>query len=120
MPLSSPAKRGTCILLGGHRLAHTIKFKRSLQYQRHVNPGQQWASITQNKRGPGMSGSRYTVKLVADRDEEHDPHDWLPPLDRRAAVRMLSMTAVASILASCGTGSTSTSSGTTATSTSLT
>jgi protocatechuate 3,4-dioxygenase beta subunit len=66
-----------------------------------------------------MSGPSYFVKLVADRDEEHDPHDWLPPLDRRAVMRMLGMTAVASLLGSCGTGSPSTSSGGTATTTTL-
>jgi hypothetical protein len=59
------------------------------------------------------------AKPVADRNEEHDAHDWLPPLDRRAVMRMLGMAAVASILSSCGTGSTSTSSGTTTTTTTL-
>ena len=64
----------------------------------------------------------YIATLIPDRDDEFDPHDWLPPLDRRAALRMIGMTSVAA-LAGCGsskvTTSTSTSSGTTATTTTL-
>lgn len=68
---------------------------------------------------------RHFVKIVLDRDEEFDPHDWLPPLDRRAAVRLLSLSALG-VVTGCGgsstgtTGSTATSSGTTATTTALT
>ncbi len=62
------------------------------------------------------------AKLVVDNDDEFDPHDWLPPLDRRAALRMLGLSAAA-LLTGCGsggTGSTSSSvSGTTASTTTL-
>ncbi|HEY4356502.1 MAG TPA: Ig-like domain repeat protein [Acidobacteriaceae bacterium] len=54
-------------------------------------------------------------------DEEHEGHHWCPRLDRRVAMRLISMSALAAA-AGCGSGgsaSTSTSSGTTATTTSL-
>ena len=50
-----------------------------------------------------MSAAKHFFQLVADRDDEFDPHDWLPALDRRAALRMLSMTALAT-LTGCGAG----------------
>lgn len=66
-----------------------------------------------------MSHTNYFLKLVADRDKELDPHDWLPPLDRRAVVRMLGMSAVAAMIG-CGSKNSTTSSGTTASTTGLT
>lgn len=72
-----------------------------------------------------MGKAEYCLKLVVDRDDEFDPHDWLPPLDRRTAVRMLGMSALAA-LAGCGSGGSasssdvSESSGTIATTTTLT
>ena len=45
------------------------------------------------------------LKLVVDRDEELDPHDWMPPLDRRSALRMLGFSAMATVVG-CGTGGT--------------
>jgi protocatechuate 3,4-dioxygenase beta subunit len=66
------------------------------------------------------------LKLVVDRDTEFDPHDWLPPLDyrvdRRAALRLLSLTSLAA-LTGCATNitaATTSSSATTATTTTLT
>lgn len=69
-----------------------------------------------------MSGGKHFFQLVVDRDDEFDPHDWLPPLDRRAAVRMLGMSALAAAVGCVNkSGTTSTSStGTTATTTTLT
>jgi len=58
-------------------------------------------------------------------NEEIDEHHWCPPLDRRTALRLLSLGTIATI-SGCGTGgstvasTTTTSSGTTATTTSLT
>ncbi len=52
-----------------------------------------------------MSTPPHFARLVVDRDDEFDPHDWLPPLDRRAAQRMLSLSAVAA-LTGCGAGGT--------------
>ena len=69
---------------------------------------------------------KYWLRLVADRDNAFDPHEWMPALDRRAAVRMLSMTALATVvgcggnkLSSSTTTSDESSSTTTATSTTL-
>jgi len=50
-----------------------------------------------------MNNAKHFFQLTVDRDDEFDPHDWLPPLDRRAAVRLLSMSALAA-LAGCGSG----------------
>lgn len=58
----------------------------------------------------------------ADDHDEHAHPEWCPPLDRRAALRLLGMTGIAA-LSGCGTGGTvasTPSSGTTATTTSLT
>ncbi len=66
----------------------------------------------------------YAVNELHAEAEPHD-HDWLPPLDRRAALRLISMSTLASV-AGCGGGgavsttSTTTSSGTNATATVLT
>lgn len=62
----------------------------------------------------------FFLRLVVDRDHdrENDPNDWCPPLDRRAALRVLSTGAVGA-LAGCGTGGTVTSSSVTATTLSL-
>jgi protocatechuate 3,4-dioxygenase beta subunit len=61
----------------------------------------------------------YIATLVRDREEEFDPHDWLPPLDRRAALRLIGMTALATATGCNSGGSTSTSTGTIATTTTL-
>jgi protocatechuate 3,4-dioxygenase beta subunit len=55
--------------------------------------------------------------------EDHDSHHWCPPLDRRAALRLFSLTALATV-SGCGgstaaTTSAATTSGTTSTSTTL-
>ena len=72
-----------------------------------------------------MDNAKYCFKLVVDRDDEVDSHDWLPPLDRRVAVRMLGMSALATLVGCAASSSASSSSalqssGTTATSTTLT
>jgi protocatechuate 3,4-dioxygenase beta subunit len=74
-----------------------------------------------------MNAARHFLRLVVDRDNTPDPHDWLPPLDRRAALKMLGFGAVSAVgtMVGCGgKGTTSTTSsvstGTTATSTTLT
>src|SRR5271156_6506851 len=58
--------------------------------------------------------------------EEHDHVEWCPPLDRRAALRLFSMSAFAVVAAGCGGGgavnassSSTSSSGTTSTTTTL-
>ena len=64
--------------------------------------------------------------IIVKRHDEHDEHnhvEWCPKLDRRAAVRLFSMSALAAV-AGCGTGGTTTSGsgsgrGTTATTTTL-
>ena len=68
----------------------------------------------------------HLVRLLVDRDPELDPNDWCPPLDRRAAVRLLSFSALASVVG-CGSAGTTvsstkadTSTGTTSTTTVLT
>jgi len=69
-----------------------------------------------------LSEAKHFFQLVVDRDDEFDPHDWFPPLDRRAAVRLLSMSALAALVG-CGSGGTvsgSSSTGTTTTATTLT
>jgi len=66
-----------------------------------------------------MGDKGHFLKLVVDRDDEFDPHDWMPPLDRRAALRMLGMSAMASIVG-CGTGGTPSASSGSSGSTSLT
>ncbi len=56
-----------------------------------------------------------------DHDEDHQDHHWCPPLDRRAALRLLGLSTLAAA-AGCGTGGTlgtSASSGTTASTTAL-
>ena len=72
-----------------------------------------------------MNPSNFFAKIIVDRDEEFDPHDWLPPLDRkvarRDAVRLLGFSAAAALVG-CATESSvnsSTSTGTTATTTTL-
>ena len=72
-----------------------------------------------------MDNAKYCFKLVVDRDDEVDSHDWLPPLDRRVAVRMLGMSALATLVGCAASSSASSSSalqssGTTATTTTLT
>jgi protocatechuate 3,4-dioxygenase beta subunit len=55
-------------------------------------------------------------------ENEHDPHDWCPALDRRAAVRLLSLSALAAATGCTATsinGKTTTSTATTATTTTL-
>lgn len=52
-----------------------------------------------------MPDPRYFVHLAVDHDEEFDPHNWLPALDRRSAVRMIGMGALAAV-AGCGSGGT--------------
>lgn len=47
--------------------------------------------------------TEYVLRLAVDRDDTPDPHEWLPQLDRRAALRLLGMTAIAG-LAGCGSG----------------
>lgn len=47
--------------------------------------------------------TEYVLRLAIDRDETPDSHEWLPQLDRRAALRLLSMTAIAG-LTGCGSG----------------
>jgi len=71
-----------------------------------------------------MSAAKYFVKLVVDRDDTPDPNDWLPPLDRRAALKMLGIGGIGTLVG-CGaagsaTSTTTTSTSTTATSTTLT
>lgn len=44
-----------------------------------------------------MSHPEYVLKLAVDRDTTPDSHDWMPQLDRRAALRLLGMTAVAGL-----------------------
>lgn len=45
----------------------------------------------------------FFMKLVVDHDHEPDENDWCPPLDRRAALKMLSLGAVGSAVAGCST-----------------
>jgi len=59
-------------------------------------------------------------------EDEHNHVEWCPPLDRRAALRLFSMSAFAAVAAGCGAGgavnassNSSTSSGTTSTTTTL-
>ena len=65
-----------------------------------------------------------SIHTLPEHEEDHDHHDWCPPLDRRAALRLLSMTALATA-AGCGvnattaTTSTATTTGTTASITTL-
>lgn len=74
-----------------------------------------------------LNEAKYFLRLVPHDDDHDDPNEWMPPLDRRAAVRMLGMTALAGLVG-CGTGSnsgssssgSSSSSGTTSTTTVLT
>lgn len=67
-----------------------------------------------------MRAENFFLKLVVDRNHEPDEKDWCPPLDRRAALRILSVGAVGTALAGCGSGGTATSSSsTTASSVSL-
>jgi protocatechuate 3,4-dioxygenase beta subunit len=74
-----------------------------------------------------MGNPTHFASLVIDRDDSFDPHDWKPPLDRRAALRVLGL-AAAGALTGCGSGgtlaagssSTSDVTGTTATTTALT
>ena len=77
-----------------------------------------------------MTQSKYFLKLVVDRNEDHDgefdPHDWLPPLDRRAAIRMLGLSALGSAIGCANSAAltsgtaTSTTSATTSSATTLT
>ncbi|SDE64068.1 hypothetical protein [Terriglobus roseus] len=50
-----------------------------------------------------LDKTEYVLRLAVDHDDTPDPHEWLPQLDRRAALRLLGMTAVAG-LAGCGSG----------------
>lgn len=53
-----------------------------------------------------MDPKSFFMKLVVDRDHEPDENDWCPPLDRRAALKMLSLGAVGSAVAGCSTSAT--------------
>jgi protocatechuate 3,4-dioxygenase beta subunit len=66
-----------------------------------------------------MKPENYFLRLVVDRDHQPDEKDWCPPLDRRAALRILGVGAVGAVVG-CSSGSSSSSSSSTSTSTTAT
>ncbi|MEZ2348695.1 Ig-like domain repeat protein [Terriglobus sp. RCC_193] len=62
-----------------------------------------------------MKPNSLLMRLVVDKNHEPDEKDWCPPLDRRAALKILSMGAVGSAVTGCGNSATTTSSATSTT-----
>lgn len=66
-----------------------------------------------------MSKTEPDFRLVVDRNDNFDPHDWVPPLDRRTAIRILSLSAIGTAIG-CGSSGSSSSTSTESTSTTST